>query len=43
MRNLKGVIEMNYDLLDEKQQTGSFYTGHLSSEDYILLGFDAAF
>ncbi len=43
MRNLKGVIEMNYDLLDEKQQTGSFYTGHLSSEDYILFGFDAAF
>jgi len=43
MRNLKGVIEMNYDLLDEEQQSGSFYTGHLSSEDYILFGFDAAF
>lgn len=43
MRNLKGVIEVNYDLLDEVQQSGSYYTGHLSSEDYILFGFDAAF
>lgn len=43
MRNLKGVIEVNYDLLDEEQKTGAFWTGHLSSEDYILFGFDAAF
>lgn len=43
MRNLKGVIEINYDLLDEEQKTGAFWTGHLSSEDYILFGFDAAF
>lgn len=43
MRNVKGVIEVNYDLLDEKQKTGTYWTGHLSQEHYLLLGFDAAF
>jgi hypothetical protein len=43
MRNIKGVIEVNYDFLDEETQTGSFYTGHLTSEGYLLFGFDAAF
>lgn len=43
MRNVKGQIEANIDLLDEETQTGQFYTGHLSKENYILTGFDAAF
>ena len=43
MRNVKGVIELNIDLLDEEPQTGTYYTGHLSKENYILLGIDAAF
>ncbi|MGD8640611.1 MAG: hypothetical protein PVG89_08300, partial [Gammaproteobacteria bacterium] len=43
MRNVKGVIEVNADLLDEEDQTGTYYTGHLTSENYVLFGFDAAF
>ncbi len=43
MRNIKGVIELNYDLLDEVAQTGTYYTGHLTGENYALVGFDAAF
>lgn len=43
MRNAKGVIEVNYDLLNEREQAGTYWTGHLSQEHYILLGFDAAF
>ncbi len=43
MRNIKGVIEVNLDLLDEVAQTGTYYTGHLTGENYALLGFDAAF
>lgn len=43
MRNVKGVIEMNYDMLKEKDKTGTYWTGHLSNEHYFLLGFDAAF
>jgi len=43
MLNIKGVIEYNIDLLDKVQQTGTYYTGHLSKEDYLLIGFDAAF
>lgn len=43
MRNVKGVIEVNYDLLDKKDKTGTYWTGHLSQEHYLLLGFDAAF
>jgi hypothetical protein len=43
MRNVKGVIELNADLLNEVPKTGTYWTGHLTSENYILLGFDAAF
>ena len=43
MRNVKGVIEVNVDLDDKDAQTGTFYTGHLSKEGYLLLGFDAAY
>jgi hypothetical protein len=43
MRNLRGVIEVNLDLLDENSQQGTYYTGHLTREHYVLFGFDAAF
>lgn len=43
MRNVKGVFEVNVDLLDDEPQTGAFFTGHLTNEHYILIGFDAAF
>lgn len=43
MRNLKGVAEVNVDLLEEEDQTGSYFTGHLDKEDYFLIGLDAAF
>ncbi len=43
MRNVKGVIEANIDLLDDVQQTGLYFTGHLSQENYVLIGIDAAF
>ena len=43
MRNVKGIIEVNVDLLPKQAQSGTYYTGHLTTENYILLGFDAAF
>ncbi len=43
MRNIKGVIEVNFDLLDTVDQTGTYFTGHLTGENYALIGFDAAF
>jgi hypothetical protein len=43
MRNVKGVLELNVDFLDEEPQTGIYYTGHLSKENYFLVGIDAAF
>jgi len=43
MRNVKGVIEVNLDLLDSVDKTGTYWTGHLSGENYALIGFDAAF
>jgi hypothetical protein len=43
MRNVKGIAEVNVDLLDEVAKTGAFWTGHLTKENYILFGFDAAF
>jgi len=43
MRNVKGTVEVNLDLLDTADQTGVYYTGHLTGEDYLLLGLDAAF
>ncbi len=43
MRNVKGIAELNVDLLDKEDQTGQYWTGHLSREHYFLFGFDAAF
>lgn len=43
MRNVKGVIEVNVDLLDTVDKTGTYWTGHLTGEDYALIGIDAAF
>ena len=43
MRNVKGVVELNVDLLDDKPQSGQYYTGHLTQENYFLVGIDAAF
>ena len=43
MRNVKAVIEVNLDLLDTVDKTGTYWTGHLTSENYALIGFDAAF
>ena len=43
MRNVKGVIELNYDFLDQIEKDGEFWTGHLNKEHYILFGFDTAF
>ncbi|MCW8846167.1 MAG: hypothetical protein OQK99_10050 [Gammaproteobacteria bacterium] len=43
MRNVKGLIEINGDLLSTKAQDGIYYTGHLDKDNYILFGFDAAF
>jgi hypothetical protein len=43
MRNVKGVVELNVDFLDDEPQSGQFYTGHLSKENYFLIGIDAAF
>jgi len=43
MRNVKGVGEVNIDFLGEDSQKGTYYTGHLTKEHYILFGFDAAF
>lgn len=43
MRNVKGIAEINVDFLDEVAKTGTFWTGHLTKENYIQFGFDAAF
>ena len=43
MRNVKGVMEVNLDLLDPVEKTGTYWTGHLTGENYVLLGFDAAY
>ena len=43
MRNVKAIVEVNFDLLDRQPQTGPFFTGHLTRENYVLFGFDAAF
>lgn len=42
MRNVKGVIEVNADLL-KKDPAGPPWVGHQSREHYLLVGFDAAF
>jgi len=43
MRNIKGIMEVNLDLLDTVNKTGVYWTGHLTGENYALIGFDAAF
>lgn len=43
MRNIKGMIEINLDLLDTVDKTGTYWTGHLTGENYALVGFDASF
>lgn len=43
MRNVKGVVEVNFDFLDKTKPTGPYYIGHLDKENYILFGFDTAF
>ncbi len=43
MRNVKGIAEINVDFLDKANKTGAYWTGHLTKENYILFGFDAAF
>ena len=43
MRNVKGLIELNVDTLGKKNRSGPFYTGHLTRENYLLFGIDAAF
>ena len=43
MRNVKGQFEVNLDLLEEEPQTGQYFTGHLSKDNYVLIGIDAAF
>lgn len=41
MRKAKGILGVNGDLLDKDEQTGDYFTGHLTRENYILFGFDA--
>ncbi len=43
MRNVKGILEVNGDFQDTEDKTGTLWTGHLTSENYALVGFDAAF
>ncbi len=43
MRNVKGILEANFDLQGTDNFSGRYYTGHLDNEDYFLIGFDAAF
>ena len=43
MRNLKGVIEINVDLLQKKETATSPFVGQLTKEHYVLFGLDAAF
>jgi hypothetical protein len=44
MRNVKGVAELNIDLLKKKDHlAGSPFVGHLSSEHSFLVGLDVAF
>jgi len=42
MRNVKGVVEVNFDFLS-KDPPGPPFVGHQSKENYILIGIDAAF
>jgi hypothetical protein len=42
-RNVKGVIEANVDLMSDKAKSGTYWTGHLDPDHYVLVGVDAAF
>jgi hypothetical protein len=42
MRNVKGVIELNADLLN-KSAGGPPFVGHQTKEHYLLVGFDVAY
>jgi hypothetical protein len=42
MRNLKGVIEVNADLLS-RDAGGPPFVGHQTKEHYLLIGLDAAY
>ncbi len=42
MRNIKGVVEVNVDLLSEDDNPNDGF-GHDTKEGYVLMGFDAAF
>lgn len=42
MRNLKAVVEVNADLLNEKRG-GPPFVGHQTREHYLLIGLDAAY
>jgi hypothetical protein len=41
MRNVKGIIEANYDFLNENDNPN--FVGHVTKEGYVLVGLDAAF
>jgi len=43
MRNVKAIIEANVDLLETTEKTGTYWTGHLTNENYFLVGLDTAF
>ena len=42
MRNVKGVIEINADLLGKDSSVGPPFVGHQTKEHYLLIGFDMA-
>jgi hypothetical protein len=43
MRNVKGIVEVNVDFLGKQDPSGDYFVGHLTKENYLLVGFDAAF
>ncbi len=43
MRNVKGVIEVNFDFLGKTKPGGPYFIGHLNKENYLLFGLDSAF
>lgn len=43
MRNVKGVVEVNFDFLNKTTPAGPYFIGHLDKENYLLFGFDTAF
>lgn len=43
MRNVKGVVEANLDMLEKETWSAADQYGHFTNENYLLLGFDLAF